>query len=218
MGPGFTAAVFEKRGNPRRERVNKAVFLDRDGVINPLVYNVNTGEYESPKTPADFSVYTYTLKSLRLLKEHGFKNIVVSNQPDYAKGKASLAHIKAIEKLLYDFSKENGSLIDDYFYCYHHPDGIVPEYTQKCRCRKPGTLFVEQAIEKYGLDVSRCFFAGDQDSDMRCGNAMGMYTIKINNKHSLKKSGKESFEASAANLYEAAVKITHLSGEEDRHE
>jgi D-glycero-D-manno-heptose 1,7-bisphosphate phosphatase len=190
--------------------MNKAVFLDRDGVINPLVYNPETGEYESPHYPEDFSIYPYTQKSLQVLKTLGFITIVISNQPSYAKGKTSLENIKAIEKLLCTFAEENGGLIDAYYYCYHHPQGIMPEYTQKCRCRKPGTLFIEQAIKKYDLSIQDCYLIGDQDTDIQCGKSMGIKTIKIYNKHSSKKSGKETPYTTVANLYEAVIKIKAL--------
>ena len=107
--------------------MNKAIFLDRGGVINSLVYNFNTQEYESPHCPKDFSMYTYVQEPLKLFKEHGFKIIVVSNQPSYAIGKTSLENIKAIEQLLLDFSAENGKLIDDFYYCYHHPEQDIKE-------------------------------------------------------------------------------------------
>lgn len=191
--------------------MNKAVFLDRDGVINPLVYNTKTGAYESPHDPEDFSIYTCVLKSLQLLKANNFINIIISNQPSYAKGKTSMENLKAIANLLDTFSKENGGLIDDYYYCYHHPDGVAPEYTAKCLCRKPGTLFLENAIEKYNLDIRNCYFIGDQDTDIKCGKSMGIYTIKVNNKHSLQKSGMEKPCAMVANLYEAALKIKSLN-------
>lgn len=191
--------------------MKKAVFLDRDGVINPLVYNPKTSEYESPHYPDDFSIYAYVLKSLQLLKAQGFMNIVVSNQPSFAKGKTTMENLKAIAHLLDTFSAENGGLIDASYYCYHHPDGIAPEYTAKCLCRKPGTLFLENAVEKYNLDIQQCYFIGDQDTDIKCGNTMGVYTIKINNKHSLQKSGREPPRTTVNNLYEAALKIKSLS-------
>jgi D-glycero-D-manno-heptose 1,7-bisphosphate phosphatase len=195
--------------------MNKAVFLDRDGVINPLVYNVDTGEYESPHFPDDFSLYPYVLKSLKLIKDSGFKTIIISNQPSYAKGKTSMENIKAIENMLYVFSEENGKLIDEYYYCYHHPNGIVPGYTQQCRCRKPGTLFLEKAIEEYSLSSEDCYFIGDQDADIQCGNSMRIYTIKIDNKHSLVKSGNSIPGETVTNLYEAVQKIK--ARENDTH-
>lgn len=190
--------------------MNKAVFLDRDGVINPLIYNIETGEYESPHYPKDFSIYPYTLKSLQLLKSLGFVTIIISNQPSYAKGKTSLENIKAIENLLYVFAEENGRLINEYYYCYHHPQGIIPEYAQKCRCRKPGTLFIEQAIKKYDLNTSACYLIGDQDTDIQCGKNINIKTIKIYNKHSIKKSDKETPHYTADDLYEAVIKIKAL--------
>jgi len=191
--------------------MNKAVFVDRDGVINPLVYNKSTSEYESPHSPEDFSVFPYVSKSLKLIKSHGLKVIVVSNQPSYAKGKTSLGNIKAIEKLLSDFSEEHGGLVDKFYYCYHHPEGIVPEYSISCRCRKPETLFLEDAVKEFDLDKERCWFIGDQDTDIKCGRAMGFRTIKINNKHSLHKSGTEIPYEFADNLFEATAIITNSS-------
>jgi D-glycero-D-manno-heptose 1,7-bisphosphate phosphatase len=189
---------------------DKAVFLDRDGVINPLVYNPGTLEYESPHYPEDFSVYPYVLKSLRILRQHGFKVIVVSNQPSYAKGKTSLENIKVIAGLLQDFSDEEGGLIDAFYYCYHHPGGVVSEYSRVCDCRKPNTLFVEQSIKRFDLDRSLCYFVGDQDTDVRCGKNANITAVKINNKHSRKKSGAEQPDFFAENLYDAVLKIVKL--------
>ena len=190
--------------------MKKAVFIDRDGVVNPLVYNLNTHEYESPHYVEDFSIFTYVQKSIKMLKSNGYMVIIISNQPSYAKGKTSLENIKAIEKQLSDFSTENGELIDKYYYCYHHPDGIVPEYAISCQCRKPGKLFLEEAVKKFNLDKTECYFIGDQDTDITCGMTMGFYTIKINNKHSLHKSGTVVPNDFALNLYEAALKIEKL--------
>jgi D-glycero-D-manno-heptose 1,7-bisphosphate phosphatase len=141
----------------------------------------------------------------------GFINIIVSNQPDYAKGKTSIENIKLIEKQLSDFSEENGVLIDEYYYCYHHPDGIISEYAQKCLCRKPGTLFLENAAKKYSLNIEQCYLIGDQDTDIKCGKNFGIYTIKINNKYSLRKSGKEIPNKIVFNIYEAARAIQDLN-------
>lgn len=182
----------------------RAVFVDRDGVINPLVYNLETGEYESPHRPEDFSVYTYVARALRRIRALGYGVFLISNQPSYAKGKTSLENIEATAQLLRAYSDENGGLIDDYYYCYHHPNGIVPGYSGPCECRKPGTLFLRQAAQAYGLDLTRSVFIGDQDTDVACGAAMGLYTIKIENSHSMKKSGSQTPDAKVRNLLEAA--------------
>ena len=188
--------------------MNKAVFLDRDGVINPPVYNPATSEYESPHYPGDYSVYPVVLKALKKLIENDYRLFIVSNQPSYAKGKATLENLQAIEQLLAEYLHENGVIIDKYYYCYHHPDGIVAEYSVKCRCRKPGTLFLEDAIDNFGLIKEDCWFIGDRDTDVTCGKAMGMHTIQVKNKHSGNKAGKESPDEYAEDIFDAVLKIT----------
>jgi len=188
--------------------MNKAVFLDRDGVINPSVYNPVTSEYESPHYPEDFSVYPTVLKALEKLIDKQYHLFVVSNQPSYAKGKATLENIHAIERLLSEYLRENGIVINKYYYCYHHPDGVVAEYTGQCRCRKPGTLFLEDAVENFDLNVEDCWFIGDRDSDIICGKTMGMHTIQIKNKHSENKAGREKPDSYASDIYEAVQIIT----------
>ena len=187
----------------------KAVFLDRDGVINPLVYNPVTLVYESPNSPDDFEVYPYVKKSLELLKLSGYKTIVVSNQPSFAKGKATWENIKEIERKLYDFSVGNGCLLDDYYYCYHHPEGIVPEYSIVCKCRKPGTLLPEQAVNKYDLDKSLCYFIGDSDTDIMCGKAMGFVTVRIGSERPVSNSGAVAPDMFASDLYKAVLDIVN---------
>jgi len=138
--------------------VNKAVFLDRDGVINPLVYNLATKEYESPHCPKDFSIFPNVVKALRRLINQEYYLFVVSNQPSYAKGKTTLENIQAIEQLLKVYFEENDLQIEKYYYCYHHPNGIVPEYSIQCKCRKPGTAFPEDAVSKYNLCAESSWF------------------------------------------------------------
>jgi len=190
--------------------MNRAVFLDRDGVTNPLIYNRLTMEYESPHSLEDFGVYPFLLKSLRMLKSRGFYLFVVSNQPSYAKGKVSLETIKAIGESLREYVDQNGKLIDEYYYCYHHPYGIVPEYSFPCECRKPGTLFLKQAAKSFNLDLAECFFIGDRYLDIQCGKSVGMKTIKINNKNSQKDNQMEEPTVFAENLYEAAKLIISM--------
>jgi len=188
--------------------LNKAVFFDRDGVINPPVYNPVTSEYESPHYVEDYSVYPMVLKALKKLIKKNYHLFVVSNQPSHAKGKIPLENIQAIEHLLSEYLDDNGIIIDKYYYCYHHPDGVVAEYSGYCRCRKPGTLFLEDAINRFDLNAEDCWFVGDRDTDVACGKAMGMRTIQIKNKHSADKAGKETPDGYASDIYEAAIQIT----------
>jgi D-glycero-D-manno-heptose 1,7-bisphosphate phosphatase len=188
--------------------MKKAVFLDRDGVINPPVFNPVTLEYESPHYPEDYSVYPMVLRALKKLSEQKYLLFVVSNQPSYAKGKATLENIQAIERVLAEYLSENGITVDKYYYCYHHPDGVAEGYSGECRCRKPGTLFLEEAIEQFKLNAEDCWFIGDRDTDVACGRAMGMRTIQVRNKHAGDKAGNESPDEYASDIYEAVNIIT----------
>jgi len=188
--------------------MNKAVFLDRDGVINPPVYNPVSSEYESPHYPEDYSVYPAVLKALKVLGDNNYRLFIVTNQPSYAKGKIPLENLKTIKRLLSEYLLENGVIIDKHYYCYHHPDGIVAEYSGPCKCRKPGTLFLEEAIEEFDLNAKDCWFVGDRDTDITCGKSMGMRTVQIKNKHAGSKAGKEKPDEYASDIYDAAIKIT----------
>jgi len=187
--------------------MSRAVFLDRDGVINPPVYNPKTGEYESPHYTEDYSVYPMVLKALKMLNDNNYRLFVVSNQPSFAKGKIPLENLQAIERVLSDYLQENNIIVDKYYYCYHHPDGVVAEYSGPCKCRKPGTLFLEDAIDRFDLNAEACWFVGDRDTDIECGKAMGMRTVQIKNKHAGDKAGKENPDKHAQDVYEAAVYI-----------
>ena len=186
---------------------NKAVFIDRDGVINPEIYNPDTGMYEAPKEIRDFAIYPRVLKSLLMLRNEGYKLFIISNQPDYAKGKAKLENIIAIERLLWEFSDDNGGLFEDCFYCYHHPEGSVPEYAIECSCRKPGTFFIEQAVSRFDLDAKRCFMVGDRDTDVLCGYKSGFSTVRIDSPHISQTPYLCVPDAIVEDIYEAATMI-----------
>ena len=186
--------------------MNKAIFLDRDGVLNPLVYNVQTAEYESPHRPDEFSVYPGIVQPLRLLVSAGFLLFLISNQPSYAKGKTSLENIQAIHQLLDRYLREQQIAFTEYYYCYHHPNGIVAPYAGSCDCRKPKPFFLLQAAEKYDLNLANCWMIGDQDTDVQCGQNAGARTIQLLNPHSITKRGQTLPDYQAANL-PAAVQI-----------
>ena len=187
--------------------MKKAIFLDRDGVINKLIYNPNTKEYESPHHRKDFELHHGAIESLNLLKKD-FLLFLISNQPSYAKGKTSLENIKSIHHKLHKLLMKNNIAFIEYFYCYHHPDGIVNEYSFECECRKPNPFFLLHAKNKYTIDMKNSWFIGDQDTDIFCGQKANLKTILIKNEKSEKKRGKSNPEFYADNLIEAVKIIT----------
>jgi D-glycero-D-manno-heptose 1,7-bisphosphate phosphatase len=188
--------------------MNRAVFLDRDGVINCNMFNKTTGEWESPYYPEDFELFPWAIKSLRQLQDHNFFLFLVSNQPSYAKGKIPLGNIKAIQDKFHSILTENQVYFTEYFYCYHHPNGKLPHLSIACDCRKPGTLFLKKAEKKYKLDLRSCWMIGDRDSDIACGVKAGVKTILILNKKKTKDTYLSEPNFKAVNLAKAVDIIT----------
>jgi len=182
--------------------MKNAVFLDRDGVLNELVLNPATGEYEPPHSPDDLTLFPDVIESLRILQDAGFELFLVSNQPDYAKGKISLETIQAVHTRLDQILKANGIHFRDYYYCYHHPNGIVPGYSFACECRKPEPYFLLKAACDFDIDLKNSWMVGDRDSDIECGKAAGTRTILIEELHSSGSRGSSNPDYKATNLKE----------------
>jgi D-glycero-D-manno-heptose 1,7-bisphosphate phosphatase len=184
--------------------VTKAVFLDRDGVINRLVLNPATGEHEPPHSPEDLELFPWTPDALVRLSRAGFLLFLVSNQPDCAKGKASMDQLRAVHEKLHGILTSNAIEFAGYFYCHHHPKGINPEYSFDCRCRKPKPFFPLRAIEDHGLDSASSWFVGDRDSDIECGQRASLRTILVTGSEDRMSRGKSSPDYTASNLAGAA--------------
>jgi D-glycero-D-manno-heptose 1,7-bisphosphate phosphatase len=183
--------------------MKKAVFLDRDGVLNELVLNPVTGEYEPPHSPDNLTLFPDVIESLRNLRNAGFDLFLVSNQPDYAKGKTTLEQIKAVHERLDRILKSEGLLFREYCYCYHHPNGVVPEYSFECECRKPEPFFLLKAAQGFGIDLARSWMVGDRDTDVACGKASGTRTILIKNPDSVGYQGSITPDFTTENLKDA---------------
>lgn len=183
--------------------MNKAVFLDRDGVINKLVKNSLTKEFEPPHYPEDFKFIDYSFESLKILNQSDFKLILISNQPDYAKGKTSLENLKSVHEFFKKELKKNGIHFDSFNYCYHHPQGIVKEYSFACECRKPKTLFIDKSIREFDIDVNNSWLIGDRDTDILCGQNSGLMTILILNPDSSDYIGNSNPDYKVENLQKA---------------
>lgn len=157
----------------------QAVFLDRDGVLTCPVWNPGAGESEAPKRASDVELTPHAAEAVRLLKAGGYLAVVISNQPDAAKGKAEWADLQEAGQEFERLLAEEGVTLDGVYYCYHHPSGIVPGLTRECGCRKPAPGLVMQACGELGIDPARSWFVGDRDTDVVCGRAAGCRTILV---------------------------------------
>jgi len=157
----------------------RGVLVDRDGVINELVYFPELGIIDSPLNPDQFRLLPDAAKAIRTLNELGFKVVVVSNQPAIAKGKMNEKLFAEIRLKMKNELESEGAHLDAEYYCLHHPDAIKEEYKVNCECRKPKPGLFLKASSELGLDPSRSFSIGDSLMDIKAGKAAGYKTILI---------------------------------------
>ena len=185
--------------------MDKAIFLDRDGVINCLVKNQTTGVYEPPHREEDLDLYPWTLESLKIALEGGFSLFLVSNQPDYAKGKCRLEDLISVHNKLDRIFKENKIIFREYYYCYHHPAGIIAGYSGECECRKPKPFFLKKAEKSYSIDMGKSWMIGDREADIICGRNGGTGTVFVKSEENTGFSSAADFNA--GNLLDAVKLI-----------
>lgn len=178
------------------DSINKAAFIDRDGVINKNVYYYDTSAWESPRSADAFELTKFAIPALKMLQDAGYLLFLISNQPNAAKKKTTKATLDLIHERLSEELQAANVNFAEYYYCYHHPEAIDPKYLKNCECRKPGVKFVEQAKAQYKIDLAKSWIIGDRDTDIECGLKSGLNTIKI----SLKKGCRNSLADFECNL------------------
>lgn len=184
----------------------KAVFLDRDGVINPPVGLDEFGGTESPLRFEDFRIFPWTAEAVKLLNGLGYYVFVVTNQPAVAKGKMSHLELENMHFHLIFWVRNEGGIIDKIYACLHHPD---PKQVKilglhaNCYCRKPKPGMLIQAAKEFGINLQKSWMVGDTWKDIKAGQAAGCRTILIRNEiDNAGKTIKPDF--TAENLLEAA--------------
>jgi D-glycero-D-manno-heptose 1,7-bisphosphate phosphatase len=144
----------------------KAVFLDRDGVLNQEM-----GDYV--RRFEDFHVLD-NFDALKTLQDKGYMLLVATNQGGLAKGWYTEEELAKMHKHLKTVYAEHDVEITDFFYCPHHPN-----FTGDCDCRKPKPGLLLQGIEKYNIDPALSYFIGDRERDVKAGTAAGVKGILI---------------------------------------
>jgi D-glycero-D-manno-heptose 1,7-bisphosphate phosphatase len=156
-----------------------AVFLDRDGVINPLIYHRDAGIVDSPFTLGQFRILPGVPEAIRLFNKMGLAVVVVSNQPGIAKRHFDAAMLRRFDAKLLAALKPTGATIDAIYYCLHHPDAEVKRLRKHCACRKPGTGMLRMAARDLKLTLAGSYMVGDGLSDVEAGSRAGCRTIFI---------------------------------------
>lgn len=190
-----------------------AVFLDRDGVINEEVFYPAFGEWEAPMSPDDLVLKPGAIEALNELYGLGYALILVSNQAAFAKGKTSLRSLWAVHEHFVSLVEKRGVRFLDYQYSFSHPDGVVFGFSGVSAERKPSPYLLLIAQAKHDLDLGRSWMIGDRDTDIECGRAAGVATIRVTESHAGEKAGASKPTCLAADLREAAAIIARASRE-----
>ena len=159
--------------------MNRAVFLDRDGVINELVYYEEQGIIDSPFTVEQLKLFRWAGEAIKKLPEAGYKVVIVSNQPGMAKGYLSQEAFEKIREKMREQLAEQEAFIDGEYYCFHHPDAVVESLRANCECRKPKAGLLFQAAREQDIDLSRSWMIGDGLTDVKAGKGAGCRTILL---------------------------------------
>lgn len=174
--------------------MNKAVFLDRDGVINQV--NLIDGKPFPPKNLSELKLLPNVNDALEILKNAGFFLIVITNQPDVSRGKVNVAEVENINKFL-----KKTLPIDDIFTCYHDDN-------DNCKCRKPQPGNLIHAGKIYGINLEQSFMIGDRWRDIEAGKNAGCKTFFIDCNYNEKQPDFYSFKVSS--LFEASRLIVEM--------
>jgi len=154
----------------------RAIFLDRDGTMNVSKGFISKAD--------DLELIPGTIEAIKDINKSGALAIVITNQPVIARGECSFEELHNIHNKLKTLLGEKGAFVDDIFYCPHHPDkgfeGELPELKFDCECRKPKTGMIEEAVEKYNIDLSKSYMVGDSTMDLEMARNAGIKSVLVN--------------------------------------
>jgi D-glycero-D-manno-heptose 1,7-bisphosphate phosphatase len=145
----------------------RAVFLDRDGVINQTIFRM--GKPRAPYTLEEFSFLPGVEEAVDFLREEGFELIIVTNQPDVARGWVSREAVDSVNNYI-----SEALHIPDVRACFHTEH-------DNCECRKPNPGMLLEAAKEHDIDLENSFMVGDRSSDIEAGKRAGCKTILISN-------------------------------------
>lgn len=186
--------------------MNRAVFLDRDGVITQ----------EPPHYAHELSQLKLIPKSadaIRLLNENGFVVIVASNQAGIAHGYYREEDAILFHQAMKENLAKEGAYIDAIYYCPHHPEAKIERYRVDCNCRKPKPGMLTRAESELNIDLKQSFIVGDKLSDIEAGKRAGCKTIMVRTGYGVEelKSNEIDCDYVANDLHDAVQHILYLS-------
>lgn len=156
-------------------RMQKAIFLDRDGTINRYVGFLRNIE--------ELELLSGTADAIKKINLSGYLAIVVTNQPVIARGEVKEEELQLIHNKLETLLGKEGAYLNAIYYCPHHPDkgyeGEIPELKMVCNCRKPKPGMLMRAVLDFNIDLKSSWMIGDGENDVKAGKAAGCRTVLI---------------------------------------
>ena len=146
--------------------MNRAIFFDRDGVLNEEVGYL----WEIER----FEWIDGAREAIKLCNERGFLAVVVTNQGGIAKNLYTARDVDALHNFMQESLSEIGAHIDAFYYCPHHIDGTIKELSVECECRKPKPGLILKACEELKIEPARSIMFGDKERDMGAARAAGL--------------------------------------------
>ena len=169
----LASGLVEQKNLKNRQ---KAIFLDRDGVINKYKGFITKSE--------DIELIDFVSEAIRKINKSHYMCIIVSNQPVIARGECSFDEVEKMFDKIETLLGQDGAYIDARYYCPHHPHsgyvGEVKELKIDCNCRKPKIGMLLKAANDFNLDLTSCFMIGDANIDILTGKNAGITTIRVN--------------------------------------
>lgn len=157
----------------------RAAFLDRDGVLNALVPDPDSGHPESPLDPGQVRLLPGAAAAARRLAAAGFVLVGVSNQPAAAKGRLTPEELQAVQDRVLELLAAEGVRFEGFRLCLHHPEAVVAELRGPCDCRKPAPGMLLDGAAELGIDLAESWMVGDTDADIGAGRAAGCRTVLV---------------------------------------
>ena len=162
--------------------MRRAVFFDRDGVINRMWFDPEHGTVDSPANPDQFELLPRVASAVKTVNELGLLTVIVTNQPGIAKGKFTPALLAAMESKMHAQLAAVGAKVDAVYYCLHHPQACVAAYRAECECRKPRAGLLHMAARNLNIDLSKSYMLGDGVTDIVAGHRAGARTIFVSSR------------------------------------
>lgn len=191
----------------------RAVFIDRDGTLSEEVGYINH--------PSRFLLFPYAAGAVKLLNDHEWLAVIITNQAGVARGYFDEAMIQTVHDNLKRDLQSAGARIDGIYYCAHHPSVGEPPYRQDCDCRKPKPGLIKRAATDLNIDVQQSWMIGDRYSDIELARNAGVRSALVLSGYgrgeweNQRSSWQHQPDLIAENLFEAIVSITAVAAPAD---